>query len=327
MIDNPFTSSTYQKIWINHFMINKSIRSVGLIDSLNFYKTSWMPLYVNCGRNMTNGITYRFFNNGSLIKNSAVLIFDVPSFHLVELQNQSYRLKKIAQYSGHLLNLKNYDSINAFLKNHFNAKSRGKFRGYFNKLEKDHEVEYEVLGADVLYDTYMEIMQEFKVLLETRFDDLGVENDILTKWAFYMDLVYPMLQEKKAILNVIRVDGKVGAISLAFLSKDSVIGAIKAFDITFGKYSLGVLELIKLLEWSIDNGYDIFDFSKGDQDYKKRFATDSYIFDCHIIYDSKNFKSLMIANGVSTFYKFKQYLRKKNFNKRYWKLKHRLRFR
>ncbi len=324
MIDNPFLSDTYQNIWIDHFAKDSKIKQVDVVDGLNFCKASWLPLFVNCGKNMTNGITYHFSDNESLVKNSTLLIFDVPSYHSVVLESDKYRLKKIPQYAGHLLNIKEYDSMNSFLGNRFNAKSRSKFRGYFNKLEKNHEVDYEVLDEKIEYQDYLEVMKAFKKLLETRFDDLGLENDILLKWPFYLELVYPMLKEKKAILNLIRVDGEIGAISLAFLSKDSVIGAIKAFDISYKNYSLGVLELMKLIEWSIDNGFDTFDFSKGDQDYKKRFTSGSYVFDCHVIYDSKNLVSYVTANMVIMSYTFKQYLREKGFNTWYWKLKHKL---
>lgn len=324
MVNNPFISKTYQKIWIDHFKKDNLVKQLDFLEGLNFYKVSGIPLYVNCGKNMTNGITYHFSESNSFFSKNVFLIFDVPNYHSVQLSNNRFRLKKIPQYSGHLLNLENFNSFDSFFSKHFNSKSRSKFRGYFNKLEKYHVVNYEVLGDSITHEFYLEVMQEFKDLLEIRFDDLGVENDILTKWSFYLELVYAMIKDKKAILNLIRVDGKIGAISLAFLSNNSVIGAIKAFDIKYRKYSLGVLELVKLIEWTIDNDFDVFDFSKGDQDYKKRFASDRYLFECHVVYDTRSIKSLAIANILVAFYKFKQYLREKNLNTWYWKLKHKL---
>ena len=154
---------------------------------------------------------------------------------------------------------------------------------------------------------------------------MKLENDILLKWAFYKDLIYKMLKEEKAILNLIIIDNNISAMSLAFLSKKSVIGAIKAFDISYKNYSLGVIELLKLVEWSITNGYEIFDFSKGNQDYKKRFASNTYTYENHIVYNTKRINSVFLAHFYKLIFTMKQFMRELNINSLYWKFLHKTR--
>ena len=326
MVNNPFTSNTYQNIWQKHFASDNNVIKFDCIEDLYFYKKKWLPLFVNFGRNMTNGITYKVLPDTISIKDSVLLIYDVPSHYKINLQDNCSKLIKVPQYFGYLNKLDNYENIDAFLNTHFDSKQRSKFRNYFNKLDNNHSVVYEVLNKNITNDEYISVMQEFKELLQTRFDDLGIENDILQKWDFYLELIFPLIKENKALLNIIKIDGRIGAISLAFLSENSIIGAIKAFDIKFKKYGLGKLELIKLIEYGINSKYSVLDLSKGDQDYKKRFIDACYVFDCHIIYDSNSLFSIIIANTLKYFFKFKQFLRDQNINNWYWRMRHKFRF-
>lgn len=325
MLNNPFISKTYQNIWFKHYGKNKELLYFDGLNNLAFYKKSWLALYANVGENMTNGVTYKISNSLDSIKNKVLLIYDVPSYYDITFIENNIRLKRISQYSGYLINLNKFDSVDSFLEKSFNKKSRSKFRGYFNKLNKNHQVEYEVMGKDLTHDTYLEVMEAFKNLLDERFDYLGLENDILNKWPFYLDVTYSMITEGKAMFSLLKIDGKIGAMSLSFISQDAVIGAIKAFDIKYKQYSLGVLELIKLIEYSILNKFKVFDLSKGDQTYKIRFANSSYLFEHHILYDSQSFSSVLLANFLGIYFKLKQYLRIKKINTWYWKLKYSLR--
>lgn len=325
MIDNPFLSETYQNIWMRYFQSGKVLVPSNFIDGPNFYKVPGLSLFINAGKNLTNGITYQFVDTPSLNRNRTYIIFDVPDFLVLNKVPTDFRLLRVKQYPGHLLYLRDYKSYQDFLSKRFNAKTRNKFRGYFNKLEKNHAIDYQVLGKQISEKEYSYAIESFKNLLERRFDDLKVENDILLKWSFYKDLIYKMLKEEKAILNLIIIDNNISAMSLAFLSKKSVIGAIKAFDISYKNYSLGVIELLKLIEWSITNGYEIFDFSKGNQDYKKRFASNTYTYENHIVYNTKRINSVFLAHFYKLIFTMKQFMRELNINSLYWKFLHKTR--
>ena len=57
--------------------------------------------------------------------------------------------------------------------------------------------------------------------------------------------------------------------------------------------------MMKLIAYCIDNNIPTFDFSKGDQDYKTKFISDYYHFDCHVLYDSKSIIATLIATIIT----------------------------
>ncbi|MFS4457195.1 hypothetical protein [Maribacter sp. 2304DJ31-5] len=67
--------------------------------------------------------------------------------------------------------------------------------------------------------------------------------------------------------------------------------------------------VIKQVEWCIANDYAIYDFSKGSLPYKKQWCNQTYNFEHHIFYDSKDIKSKLTAVGLTYLLRFKQYLR------------------
>ena len=140
-------------------------------------------------------------------------------------------------------------------------------------------------------------------------------------WEFYVDLIYPLILEKKVVFNVINDGDTPIAMSINFVYDDMVAIAIRSFDISHYKYNIGNLEIYKLIEWCIDNGISILDFSKGKADYKDRWSDTLYAFECHVIYDSKSLISILTANSISSFYRTKQYLRDKNINLWYTRVK------
>lgn len=328
MISNPFISNTYQLIWKKHFASSAKTVSFEFLNGLSCYKKKGIPIYVNVGKNDTGGMGYEINSFKTDYSKKTVLIYDVPSYLNTNVhKDSSLKLKKIKQYYGSSLHLERYSSLDVFWVQHFNSKFRNKLKGYIKRLERDFSISYKQYSHGISEDVYEDLMSQFKMLLENRFDELGMENDIVAKWAFYKELIFAMMLDKQAMLNVVEVESRVGAISLSFLSKNKVIGAIKAFDTNYKKYSLGIVELIKLIEWSLSSNYSIFDFSKGEQDYKKRFSDEDYFFNMHILYDSQSKRATLIAQSVSNYFWMKQYLRDKNLNILFWKIKHKLKMR
>lgn len=326
MKNNPFTSSIYQTIWVKHFAIDKKIKQFNFIKGVQFLKFKFLPLFINLGKNNTNAINYRIDFSANDYKGKVFLIYDVPNY--LEIDNDtnftSIKVKQIKQYRGYFLNLEPYANFDEYLKKRFSNNRRSKYRGYLNKLNKVFDVDFKLYANHIEKNEYLSVMKQFKVLLTKRFNKLGLDNDILHKWSFYEDLVYPMILENKALLNVIYLDQKVAAASLAFLSGNSAIGAIKTFDIDYKSYNLGNIEMMKIIEYCIDTKIPIFDFSKGDQDYKTKYISDYYHFDCHVLYDSKSIIAKIIAVTITCYFTFKQYLRDKKFNLLFIKIKYQL---
>ena len=103
-------------------------------------------------------------------------------------------------------------------------------------------------------------------------------------------------------------------ITLNYLYKNILIDAITVFDIDFEKFHLGSVTIMKLIEWTLDQKIEIFDFSKGYFDYKKRWSNKEYDFEYHLYYDSGSLMAKFNAYCILNYFNLKNYLRTKNIN-------------
>jgi len=71
--------------------------------------------------------------------------------------------------------------------------------------------------------------------------------------------------------------------------------------------------LIKQLDWCIDTGFKIYDFSKAYFPYKEKWCNVKYYFQHHILYDSKHLASSLIGHLYAYSLQLKQYLREHSF--------------
>jgi hypothetical protein len=62
------------------------------------------------------------------------------------------------------------------------------------------------------------------------------------------------------------------------------------------------------------------DFSKGEFDYKQKWGNLKYDFEYHIFYDKTSMKAKITASLIEKYFKFKLYLRERDFNVLYRKI-------
>lgn len=320
MSNNPFTSETFSSIWSDHFAPSTDAIRFDFFKNLLFTKHNTLPLYINYGKTHTKGISYELENSQiAEIEGKVLLIYDVPSyFELAELPKTRIKRYTSKQYPGFLINLAPYKELNEFMTDTFNKSSRYKLTKYKRKLETCFDIKYKMFHGHMTKSEYNSIFCKFNQLLTKRFDDKRITNNNLNKaeWDFYFEVAYPMILEKRAGLFVIyNADQPIG-VTLCYFSGEILFDAITVFDIDYAKFHLGSTTLLKLVEWGIENKLDVFDFSKGYFDYKKRWASKQYDFEYHILYDSHSIKSKTLALGIKTFYDFKQFLRDKHVNEK-----------
>ncbi|WP_223034494.1 GNAT family N-acetyltransferase [Hanstruepera marina] len=326
MINNPFTSKTYELTWLKHFSRHKEGIAFNFVDGLKFYKHLFLPYFINVGRNSTNGITYNLDHNARDYKSKTLLIYDVPSYYKINppAEDSPIKLYSIKQYKGYLANLESVDNLESYLLKELNTKSRNKFRSALRKFETCFDVEYNIYKDFITKEDYIRTINEFKKIIVRRFETLKLDTNLIAEWPFYTELIYKMILDEKAILVSIKANGKPVSMSLAFLGSVSLVGAIKAFDSDFYKFNVGHIEISKLIEFCLQNNLKYFDFSKGTYKYKDRWTNSEYNYNCHILYDSSSFTSSMTARLLARFFNFKQYLRDKNFNLLLVKVKYKL---
>lgn len=319
--NNPFISHTFTKIWESRFSKTRLLKTFSFIKGLNFFKHPILPFYTNVGKNLTKGISYSLDDTTSKdFKNKTLLIYDVPQYFEIQTTTtlKKIKLKKIQQYPGYLINLKKHTNFNNYLKNTFSKSSIQKLNRYKKRLESCFNIEEKMLIGNIDKSEYDTVFNHFKHLLTKRFNDKQITNNNLNpdEWAFYYEVAYPILLENKAALHVIYNNNIPISVRLLYFSDTIIFDAITVFDIDYSKFHIGKVSIMKVLEWSFNNNYEYFDFSKGYFDYKESWSDLKYHFEYHIYYDAKSIIATILATSSATFFKLKQYLRDNQLDKK-----------
>ena len=137
-------------------------------------------------------------------------------------------------------------------------------------------------------------------------------------------MVEDIIREKKASLFVIFCDKKPVGITFSYHVNDILIEALTVFDIDFYRFNIGHTMILKMLEWSFENNIKLFDYTQGDFEYKKRWSDSTYKTNYHVLYDSKSFKSIVLANILNIYFNSKRKFRELKLNSLYHNFKHKL---
>ena len=316
-MNNPFTSDTYTASWLKFFNEGKDSFSFGAFKDINFIEDRKFKCYVNVGKNISNGMSYSINKGVDDYKGKVFLIHDVPSY-FPEINDIADNLKliEVGQYKGSYIDLSEMSSLDDVLLKCFNSKSRSRFKGRVRQIEKTFNISHKVYFGEMSRQDYDREMAALKLLIIKRFEELNKHNTVIPLWDFYQDVIYPLVVEKKALFNVVYNDDQPIAMSINFVYNNIVAVSIRSFNTDYYKYNLGGYEIYKMIDWCLQNNFDILDFSKGlkGYPYKKRWGTHFYQFNTHILYDAKSMKARTRAKLIKNMFRFKQYLRDKGIN-------------
>ncbi|UII76134.1 GNAT family N-acetyltransferase [Flagellimonas sp. HMM57] len=250
-------------------------------------------------------------------------VFDVPGYLLGNLHSESTGItaKRVDMYKGYLINLKDYTDIDDYLQNRFTSKRRAQFRGYQKRLELSFSTDFKIFYGDIDKTTYDFLFKEFRQMLEKRSIQKRIINDELEHWHIYQSIAYKLILDKQAYLSVLYDGKKPISICLNLIYDTVVYGCIKTHDIDYAKFSVGFIDLIKQLEWCFDNHFEIFDFLKGDYDYKAKWVDGEYFFQKYIVYDEKSIIIKWVALGIikkyELLYRFARWVKHFNIHTQY----------
>ena len=326
MNNNPFSSKTYTTTWLQHFKPSAQIFTFPFLKGISFYKHPFLPLYTNLGKNMTKGMWYLINTASDIkeIKNKVLLIYDVPDLTNAkeELPIKILKRHKIPQYPGFLLKLAPYRDLNDYLLKSFSYKSRSKLKKYSERLESSFNIRYKMYHEEIDKEEYNLVFLHFEKLLRKRFNQKKVANNNLEakEWNFYKETSFPMILNKEATLFVIYKANIPIAVALNYIHNSRLIGALTVYDIDFEKFNLGTINIMKTIEWALNNNCTVFDFSKGDYKYKKRWTNKVYRFEYHLLYDSTSPLATTIAWCIKNYFTLKQYLRDQDLNTKFHSL-------
>ncbi|WP_250436336.1 GNAT family N-acetyltransferase [Hanstruepera flava] len=327
MIQNPFATPSFEKIWSKHFNQSKKALKFDFLNQILFAKHNTLPIYYNVGNKLTNGNFYSLSDRAIDYRNKTLLIRDVPSYHKIEdLGLGNLRLKPIFQYKGYTTKISDYNSLDEYLRTIYKSNTRSKLRRNVNRLEACFNVEYVMYYGDISEPVYHSVFTTFYKLFEKRYTDKGEPCGELDPkvWSYYTELGLTLINEKKASLFVIYCNQVPVGITFSYHIGDILIEALTVFDIDFYRFNIGHTTILKMLEWSFENNIRLFDYTQGNFEYKKRWSDSEYDTYYHLLYDSKSLKSRALTNSMVVYFNSKRKFREWKINAKYHSLMHKI---
>lgn len=329
MLQNPFTSKTFQHVWLKHFKPDISMEELNNGEALLAIPSESKLFQYNVGSTLTKGITYNSEHIRPEQLKRPLLIYDVlpHSSEALEVKHKDISFYKTKQYPGFLIELHKYRDVHDYLQQRFSKSSRSKIRKYKRRLEQSFNVKEILFSGEVKREEFDAIFLSFRHLLQKRYEDKQIYNNNLdsAEWNFYRDVAFALLKEQKAALYVMYANNQPISITLLYFSEHVVYDAITVFDIDYSKFHVGSTTLVNLIDWCFKNQMKIFDFSKGYFDYKTRWCTKTYDFYYHIWCRKNHYPSRIVARTLKMLFDVKQYLRSKKINEALhrwtWKIK------
>lgn len=265
--------------------------------------------------NNVNIYTSQTIKTNSLSKALNISLF--PSYIQPEFFNtQTLEVVKIPQekITGYAVLINKHENLEALLKTEYKKSFRANILRFVNRFEECFDANYKLFFGDISKEDYSFLMHSLHTMLTTRFDQRNDSNKVLNNWEFYLNTTYKLILEKKASLFVIYQDTTPVHICINHHFNNILFVSIPSYDINYAKFALGNISLYKLLEWSVNNKYEIMDMAQGYLEYKRRWSNLIYSFEHHIIFEKNSFKSKLDAAIEIKKLNLKNFLKSKNID-------------
>lgn len=240
-------------------------------------------------------------------------VSDIPDYLEIELhqRNKNVALKRVVQYQGYLIRLKEFNTLNEFINNRLSKNTRKNLKAKLRKIEENHKIKYKFHHGEIDKDHYDYLFDICYNLMKERFNQKKIFNRFLLHWRYYYDLFYPKILKKEASIFVIYDDMKPITITLNFHKADIVFSFIQIYNTDYYKYSMGDIAMYKNIGWCYENNYSIWDVSKGQTENKRRWSNHIYKFEHHLFYKSNSILAKWFTLLTANQLRFKQILRDK----------------
>ena len=222
----------------------------------------------------------------------------------------SIGIKKVFQkdVNGCAIQIKEKTTIDLFLRNEYSKKFRTSINRSVNRFELCFNYSYNMITESITAEQYRFLMDALHKMLVHRFNQRNEPNDVLANWDYYYNLVFNLVNTKKASIFVIYSNEEPINICINYHFKNILFISISSFNPNFSKFSLGNISIYKIIEWSLNNNYELLDMGYGDLEYKRFWSNYMYEYENHIIYSKKTGYSFIASIEVSKI-KFKNFLK------------------
>jgi CelD/BcsL family acetyltransferase involved in cellulose biosynthesis len=160
----------------------------------------------------------------------------------------------------------------------FEANLQRNFRRQLNRrmrrLDEAGEVRFTFEHqSEALEDTVQWIVERKREWIKERdlTNELGVSDDHA---AMFVRLLKNPDRPENALIARLTLDGELIAADIGILVGKRFYSDLGTFDLKWGKFSPGALLLRETIKWALENGYEIFDLGRGNDDYKVIWSDD-----------------------------------------------------
>ena len=246
------------------------------------------------------------------------ILSSLPAFDLLYLDKQ---IPNIGSHVNPFFYMKDSKKISSVHQAHF----RGSWENYKDgiskkvladtarqrkRLSKLGNLSFVVLSNEEENNLFLEKLFLFKRM---RYQEIGVE-DVLNKEehrAFYLNMPSQISQSARAHCSVLKLNKEIIAMHWGAVDGKIFYYLMPAyFGTEWSKYSPGKILLEELMLSCHQSGLNVFDFTSGDESYKKIWANES--FPIHLTVKSYSFK----GSAYIKFLNLKQWLSQFNLLKR-----------
>jgi len=153
----------------------------------------------------------------------------------------------------------------------YHASSHKTLQKHLRRLEKEHIVAFRKYSGDT--DLRVEMEALFK-LHKKRWRQKGITSKFVrtVEQDFYYDVSKYFWQNGWLNLSFIDVDGEPVSAVWGFNYAETYYDMTSSFDTDYAAYSIGIIHVMRRIEDCIRNGLTKFDFLKGDEPFKFRWA-------------------------------------------------------
>jgi CelD/BcsL family acetyltransferase involved in cellulose biosynthesis len=143
------------------------------------------------------------------------------------------------------------------------------------RLAELGNLKFNILNSHENNQKFLEVMFSFK---QERYKQMGVDNFLKLKGHrdFYLNMPSSISSTASIHCSTLTLDGEVIALHYGVIDKSTFFYLMPAHSNKWEKFSPGKLLLEDLLRWSTENNISLFDFTIGEESYKKIWSNESF---------------------------------------------------
>jgi len=302
---NPFLSSEWLRVWEGSWGQGRPLVTFAEGDEL----LSLVPLcqvpavYANGGLRRTS--FYETANATAFIKrikaslrSGVVVFFDVPDTGELAAGLRRFGARSTLLYPTPLIRFGS--DPRPYIERQFSGKRRKELRRHYDRLKELGTIQFRCYRSRDDVSVALSLFDRFCFCLAERYDEQKRESNAYISplgKVFLWNLLEQMLGNGVEF-TVVTLDGVPISFAVCYRVGNRLIYAIPAMDSAFGKLGLGHIHLMKLIELSQADGVEVVDLSKGEADYKRKWANSIESLSLFVLPVSQRWRDRVLARLI-----------------------------